>query len=712
MFSVKFPKLIQKWLTHKFYIESSLRFIKRDTMKKMLVIVIVLGAILSGCGIIGISAMDLKSKSSMQSLSSSPDLSAYRYAVAQWSTSKPGIDSNFSTVHSNSLSTDYPLGSIIWQYQITGSYDTSPKAIAAIPDINNDGIDDVIVCSEDYYVRCFSGGALGAGVVLWEHEIYAGSVYTQNGLAITEDINGDGYNDIVVGATGGARLIQCISGKDGETIWTHDTHEYGDGGWVYQVDCRYDYNNDGIIDALAVTGDDSSDTGPKRVYCLDGLTGVSLWERPLGGPGFSVMGVEDFTGDGVPDVLAGCSNEAETIGYGKGINGATGAQMWSFQTPGSSVWAVEQLDDVTDDGIKDVIIGDFSGHIYGLNAAAGTQAFTQSIGNVIITRFETLGDVNSDGHLDIIPAHSTSTTTQVIDGYTGGIIWSHVVADQPWNVARIADITGDSIDDVLVGTLYNSNYVYFLNGVNGSELQVIMYGEAVDAIAAIPDVVGDGSMEMMAGGRDGKVTCFSGGKITQPEVNITADFVGSPVIGPAPLLVQFTDRSTAENTTITSWEWDFNDDGLIESTLKNPSWTYNETGNYTVSLTVSDGFISDTTTKANYIMVLPPGQSVVEIGNVTGEIFKITAEISNKGTTNVSSINWSITLDGNVVLLGRAKSGMIPLIPAGGMIVISDAPVFGFGRIFITITIEVPGGGSATKMVTGFLVLFLILGIH
>jgi outer membrane protein assembly factor BamB len=242
------------------------------------------------------------------------------------------------------------------------------------------------------------------------------------------------------------------------------------------VDCGYDYNGDGILDVVAATGDDSSETGPKRVYCLNGLTGVSLWERPLDGPGFAAMGVGDFTGDGIPDVLAGCSDDAESDGYGKGINGATGALMWTYPAAGSSVWGVEQLDDVTGDGIQDVIIGDFSGHIYGLNAATGTQAYYLSIGTVIITRLEKLGDVNGNGYSDIIPAHSTTTTTQVLDGYTGGVIWSHAVADQPWNVARIADITGDTIDDVLVGTLFNNNYVYFLDGTTGSELKKISYG--------------------------------------------------------------------------------------------------------------------------------------------------------------------------------------------------------------------------------------------
>jgi PKD repeat protein len=256
--------------------------------------------------------------------------------------------------------------------------------------------------------------------------------------------------------------------------------------------------------------------------------------------------------------------------------------------------------------------------------------------------------------------------------------------------------------------LYQSNYVYFLNGFDGSELTApIAYGEAVDAIAAIPDVVNDGSMEMMAGGRNGKVICFSGGPVVPQQVSITADFTATPLSGTAPLQVQFTDLSTAENTTIKSWQWDFDNDGTIDSTIQNPLWYY-DPGIYSVSLTVSDGHISDTETKENYITAVAPSE--VEIGNITGGMLKISAEILNKGDINVTSVNWSITVTG-FVLLGKTNSGTIPSIPIGGSEVVSDRPIIGLGNIIITVKVDVPGSGQLTKTVRGFLFLFIVLGI-
>lgn len=79
-----------------------------------------------------------------------------------------------------------------------------------------------------------------------------------------------------------------------------------------------------------------------------------------------------------------------------------------------------------------------------------------------------------------------------------------------------------------------------------------------------------------------------------------ADFTGTPTSGSRPLTVQFTDISTNAPT---SWEWDFDNDGTVDSYDQNPQHTYNEIGSYTVNLTASNGGGSDSETKSGYITV-------------------------------------------------------------------------------------------------------------
>jgi len=87
--------------------------------------------------------------------------------------------------------------------------------------------------------------------------------------------------------------------------------------------------------------------------------------------------------------------------------------------------------------------------------------------------------------------------------------------------------------------------------------------------------------------------------------SLLADFtVLSSPHGPAPLSVRFSDMSTAENTHIVSWEWDFGDGG--NSNLQAPVHIYETPGTYTVTLTISDGDLSDSHTIEDMVIVFPP----------------------------------------------------------------------------------------------------------
>lgn len=432
-------------------------------------------------------------------------------------TNDPAHPSLEAELMGTGLKQDWPMGESLWHYLIEGGIDNSPKAIDYINDVTYDSVADVIVCSEDYTIRCFNGNAHGIGDVMWEHFVYSGPVQGQNSLDIA-DINGDGMDEVIVGTTGGDRSIIALEGKTGEMLWKHQTNEYGDGGWVYQVNCSYDYNNDGNIDVLAATGDDSGDNGPKRVYCLDGTNGETIWDCYTDGPNFSCLGVKDFTGDGHADVIGGASDNGETEGKVFGINGLDGSIEWTFTTTGSSVWALEQLNDVNGKGAQEIIAGDFGGYIYIIDPENGLPVQTTTAGNNLLIRFVKLDDVNGDSHPDILLAYS-GTNGVLLSGLDASVIWFTSLADKAWVADRIGDVSGDMISDAIIGTLFSDNYCYFMDGTDGTELNSIPYSAPLDAIRAIPDIVGDYSMEMLAGGRDGMLHCYSGGVNTATAID-------------------------------------------------------------------------------------------------------------------------------------------------------------------------------------------------
>jgi gliding motility-associated-like protein len=79
-----------------------------------------------------------------------------------------------------------------------------------------------------------------------------------------------------------------------------------------------------------------------------------------------------------------------------------------------------------------------------------------------------------------------------------------------------------------------------------------------------------------------------------------AEFSADPRNGCAPLSVNFTDSSYTFMSTLTSWAWTFGDGD--SSSLQNPSHYYTNSGDYNVTLIVTDANgCSDTKTETNFI---------------------------------------------------------------------------------------------------------------
>jgi len=110
--------------------------------------------------------------------------------------------------------------------------------------------------------------------------------------------------------------------------------------------------------------------------------------------------------------------------------------------------------------------------------------------------------------------------------------------------------------------------------------------------------------------------------------DILPKFAATPVSGSVPLTVYFTDIS---GTGIQTWEWDFNNDGSIDSTLQNPVYVYDNPGVYTVTLgttsvecpskitATKDGYITVTAASSSLVLdSVPSGASVFVDGVSTG----------------------------------------------------------------------------------------------
>jgi len=125
-------------------------------------------------------------------------------------------------------------------------------------------------------------------------------------------------------------------------------------------------------------------------------------------------------------------------------------------------------------------------------------------------------------------------------------------------------------------------------------------------------------------------------------IYLRADFETDIINGSAPLAVVFNDLSVGN---ITSWEWDFNNDGTIDSYDQNPTYTYQSPGVYTVSLTISDGTDIHSKIQTNLIEVYGLGNyTEVRITNNNANSEWPAIDFDN---SNNASLVWQDSRDGN-----------------------------------------------------------------
>jgi serine protease len=118
-----------------------------------------------------------------------------------------------------------------------------------------------------------------------------------------------------------------------------------------------------------------------------------------------------------------------------------------------------------------------------------------------------------------------------------------------------------------------------------------------------------------------------------------AAFSGTPLSGTYPLTVTFTDASTNSPT---SWAWTFGDGGT--STLQNPSHQYTAAGTYTVSLTATNAYGSNTLTKTGYITVTAPNTNppvAAFTGTPTSGNVPLTVAFTDQSTNTPTSWAWT-----------------------------------------------------------------------
>ncbi len=334
------------------------------------------------------------------------------------------------------------------------------------------------------------------------------------------DLTGDGVPDAV--------MESYDAGADGDPLQTFYGNSHGDGidywkradgrsgGWGDQgLAYGSDLDDDGVPEIIRGTA-----WGGKRVEVWNGTTGQLIWDYDTrnednGGWVYSVAAMPDVSGDGIREVLAAAGTDGEPFSGARRIycfDGATGDIRFTRVGPDGFL-TVSWIEDVNMDGNPDVIGGgggnsadDLVYCLSGASTGNATTLWTFPTGGSVWS-VARIADVNGDGINDVL-AGSWSNTVFCLDGTDGSEIWSHVTAGDVIRVEATPDLTGDGVEDVVVAEI--GNFVRVLDGSDGTLHWFYVTGGNVWSATSIPDVDGDSVADIIAGAQSDIVFCISG----------------------------------------------------------------------------------------------------------------------------------------------------------------------------------------------------------
>jgi len=372
--------------------------------------------------------------------------------------------------------------------------------VAGVGDLNGDGYADFAIGAP----QADPGGRANAGRV----GLYSGSDGsliraidgTSGGdrlgssVAGLGDIDGDGYDDLVIGAPeadpGGlsdAGSAVVISGATGALLYRFDGAASSD-QFGNAVDCAGDVDGDGTPDLIvgAWWADPGGVSLAGSAFVYSGATGAQLhrFDGVQLGDTFAgaVAGVGDIDADGKDDVLIGAHNADPggrlSAGSAFVYSGATGAELLRFDGPVADDWlgiSVGAAGDVDLDGTPDLIIGSENaspggnfkaGSAYVYSGATGLELyrFDGDRANALLgAAVDGAGDVDGDGTPDLIVgadgykvlSMSDAGVARVYSGADGSLLHEAggTAAGMQYgsSVAGGGDQDGDGLDEVMVG---------------------------------------------------------------------------------------------------------------------------------------------------------------------------------------------------------------------------------------------------------------------
>jgi hypothetical protein len=133
--------------------------------------------------------------------------------------------------------------------------------------------------------------------------------------------------------------------------------------------------------------------------------------------------------------------------------------------------------------------------------------------------------------------------------------------------------------------------------------------------------------------------------------------------------------------------------------------TWDAVGLYNISVKAKDSLMESGWSDPKTVHIVDG--PLLQVGNINGGLFKVTAVVKNLGSVTAVRISWKITFAGGVILLGKKTIGTIQSLPLGGKTTVSSGLILGLGKTVVTISAACVDSSDTAKQ-EAFVFLFFI----